>query len=118
MGVPEIVQPDLLHSRRRAAVRHLMVEIAFREREQPILRVWLIQRIHVFLDLIAELWRDRHHALTPGSFRLRDDLFPFDHLEGLIHRKGLRLQVDIAGGELIWEKATKQPPSASLRDSW
>jgi len=53
MGVAQIVEPDLLHPGRLAALRHLLVEVALREGEEPVVRVGLIEGIHVGLDLKA-----------------------------------------------------------------
>lgn len=99
VGVPEIVQPDLLNAGGVAPLLHLAVEVALRVREEPVVRVQVVDCGLIGLDLLAQFVRQREHPAPALSLRVGDDLFALYALEALVHREALRLQVNVAGPE-------------------
>ena len=97
--VPEVVQPDRFHAGLRAALEHRPPEVVLREREEPVIRLGVVQGVDVGRDLATELFRQRYHPAPPLCLRVRDDLFALDALEVPADGEGPGLQVYVLRAE-------------------
>ena len=94
--MPDVMDTDLLHSRRFAAALYFVVQVGFGELEEPLLRLVVVDGSGVILDKLHDLrWHDNRATALRCLWRL-NDVFTAELREGLCNAHRLIDKVKIS----------------------
>ena len=97
MGVPDVVNANLLHAGKLTAALHLVGQVMLRVGKQPVVGLQAIALCDVVLEAILQPLRNRDDTVAPGRFGRGDDVPAADPLVALVDRDRGLLEVDVRG---------------------
>ena len=84
MGVPQVMNTNPLHARRLRSAIHFVMQIALRDREQPVVRLDAVLNPDVILNFITQELRQFNGSVALLGLRRRDNVLPLNPLVRLV----------------------------------
>ena len=94
-----IMHTNLFHSCLLRPSLHLMVEIGFRDRKQPLVWLNVVKHFDIFPYFLTEKWRHFDCTVTLFCFRTCDNIPPFRSVKRLADCDCLLLKIKISRSE-------------------
>ena len=119
--MPNIMHPNLFHSRLFCTSLHLMVEIRFCNRKQPFIWLDVIEHFDILLHFFAEKRGHFYGTVAFRCFRACNNITPFGTVVRLADRDRLLLEIKISSSKSQQLTGTDTAPVKhfkSIKGTW